>query len=455
MHKIERLLQTLAPKGVEFRKLGDMTISFTKQTGFDYSAFIKPTLIKEYLPNYIPFIQNKDFLGHYINYKTDYFIPNEIAIRFPQILLNEKCLLISISGSIGKVAVFNHSQDAFIGGAIAVLKFKEKKSLDFVMHFLMSASGQKLLLNGVKSGSHKNLTIADLKKITIPIPPLEIQQEIVKILDAFTELNTELNTELKARKKQYEYYQNMLLDFKDIHLNHKDAKMSAKTYPKRLKSLLQTLAPKGVEFRKLGDIGEYIRGVTYKKNQEINNLECGIKVLRANNITLSNHLNFEDIKVINKNVKIRKEQYLKKNDILICAGSGSSEHIGKVAFINTDFDYVFGGFMGVIRIREVNSRFVYHIFTSNIFKQYLEKSLNTTTINNLNANILQNFLIPIPPLEIQQEIVKILDQFSILTTDLLAGIPAEIKARKKQYEYYREKLLTFKPLTPHKEVKKC
>ncbi|WQW04489.1 restriction endonuclease subunit S [Helicobacter pylori] len=204
----------------------------------------------------------------------------------------------------------------------------------------------------------------------------------------------------------------------------------------KIERLLQTLAPKGVEFRKLGDIGEYIRGVTYKKNQEINNLECGIKVLRANNITLSNHLNFEDIKVINKNVKIRKEQYLKKNDILICAGSGSSEHIGKVAFINTDFDYVFGGFMGVIRIREVNSRFVYHIFTSNIFKQYLEKSLNTTTINNLNANILQNFLIPIPPLEIQQEIVKILDAFTELNT--------ELKARKKQYEYYQNMLLDFK-----------
>ncbi|WP_233407453.1 restriction endonuclease subunit S, partial [Helicobacter pylori] len=152
-------------------RLGDMTTSFTKQTGFDYSDFIKPTLIKEYLPNYIPFIQNKDFLGHYINYKTDYFIPNEIAIRFPQILLNEKCLLISISGAIGNVAVFNHSQDAFIGGAIAVLKFKEKKSLDFVMHFLMSASGQKLLLNGVKSSSHKNLTIADLRDLLIPLPP--------------------------------------------------------------------------------------------------------------------------------------------------------------------------------------------------------------------------------------------------------------------------------------------
>ncbi|PDX05548.1 restriction endonuclease subunit S, partial [Helicobacter pylori] len=172
----------ITPSNWQRVRLGDMTTSFTKQTGFDYSASIKPTLIKEYLPNYIPFIQNKDFLGHYINYKTDYFIPNEIAIRFPQILLNEKCLLISISGAIGNVAVFNHSQDAFIGGAIAVLKFKEKKSLDFVMHFLMSANGQKLLLNSVKSSSHKNLTIADLRDLLIPLPPLNEQIAIANIL---------------------------------------------------------------------------------------------------------------------------------------------------------------------------------------------------------------------------------------------------------------------------------
>ncbi|MUU57860.1 restriction endonuclease subunit S [Helicobacter pylori] len=175
-------LTTPLPKDWKKVRLGDMTTSFTKQTGFDYSASIKPTLIKEQLPNYIPFIQNKDFLGHYINYKTDYFIPNEIAIRFPQILLNEKCLLISISGAIGNAAVFNHSQDAFIGGAIAVLKFKEKKSLDFVMHFLMSASGQKLLLNSVKSSSHKNLTIADLRDLLIPLPPLNEQIAIANIL---------------------------------------------------------------------------------------------------------------------------------------------------------------------------------------------------------------------------------------------------------------------------------
>ncbi|MFA4832822.1 restriction endonuclease subunit S [Helicobacter pylori] len=181
-------------------RLGDMTTSFTKQTGFDYSASIKPTLIKEQLPKYIPFIQNKDFSGHYINYETDYFIPNEIAIRFPQILLNEKCLLISIVGSIGNVAVFNHSQDAFTGCVIAVLKFKEKKSLDFVMHFLMSASGQKSLLNIVKASSHKSIILADLRDLLIPLPSLNEQIAIANIL---SDLDPEIIS-LKNKKRQFE-----------------------------------------------------------------------------------------------------------------------------------------------------------------------------------------------------------------------------------------------------------
>ncbi|GHR99645.1 hypothetical protein JP0112_06500 [Helicobacter pylori] len=426
MHKIERLLQTLAPKGVEFRKLGEL-LEYDQPNKYCVTS-------KEFDESYpTPVLTaGKTFILGYTNEKDNIYQASKSS---PVIIFDDFTTATQWVDFPFKVK----------SSAMKILLPKNPTINIRFIFFYMQTIPYNI------SGEHTRQWISRYSQITIPIPPLEIQQEIVKILDAFTELNTELNTELKARKKQYQYYQNMLLDFKGIHLNHKDAK----TYPKRLQTLLQTLAPKGVEFRKLRDIGEYIRGVTYKKNQEINNLECGIKVLRANNITLSNHLNFEDIKVINKNVKIRKEQYLKKNDILICAGSGSSEHIGKVAFINTDFDYVFGGFMGVIRIREVNSRFVYHIFTSNIFKQYLEKSLNTTTINNLNANMLQNFLIPIPPLEIQQEIVKILDQFSTLTTDLLAGIPAEIEARKKQYEYYREKLLAFKPLTPHKEVKKC
>ncbi|WP_198513727.1 restriction endonuclease subunit S, partial [Helicobacter pylori] len=87
---------------------------------------------------------------------------------------------------------------------------------------------------------------------------------------------------------------------------------------------------------------------------------------------------------------------------------------------------------------------------------YFQKLAQSSSVKlpQLSVSDTDEYEVPVPPLEVQQEIVKILDQFSILTTDLLAGIPAEIKARKKQYEYYREKLLTFKPLTPHKEVKK-
>ncbi|GAA9001517.1 restriction endonuclease subunit S [Helicobacter pylori] len=427
MHKIEHLLQTLAPKGVEFRKLGDMTTSFTKQTGFDYSAFIKPTLIKEYLPNYIPFIQNKDFLGHYINYKTDYFIPNEIASRFPQILLNEKCLLISISGSIGKVAVFNHSQDAFIGGAIAVLKFKEKKSLDFVMHFLMSASGQKLLLNSVKSSSHKNLTIADLRNLTIPIPPLEIQQEIVKILDAFTELNTELNTELKARKKQYAYYQNMLLDFNDINSNHKDAKekLVQKPYPKRLKSLLQTLAPKGVEFRKLGEVLEYDQPNKYCVTSKEFDKSYPTPVLTAGKTFILGYINEKD------NIY----QASKSSPVIIF-----DDFTAATQWVDFPFK-VKSSAMKILLPKNstINIRFIF------FYMQTIPYNISGEHTRQWISRYSQ-IQIPIPPLEIQQEIVKILDQFSTLTTDLLAGIPAEIEARKKQYEYYREKLLTFKPL---------
>ncbi|GAA7912348.1 hypothetical protein HpMS22_06920 [Helicobacter pylori] len=102
---------------------------------------------------------------------------------------------------------------------------------------------------------------------------------------------------------------------------------------------------------------------------------------------------------------------------------------------------------------KLNYKFLYHFLKNS--QTILMKSQFGAGIPALNKADIETLTIPIPPLEIQQEIVKILDQFSILTTDLLAGIPAEIEARKKQYEYYREKLLTFKPLTPHKEVKKC
>lgn len=210
---------------------------------------------------------------------------------------------------------------------------------------------------------------------------------------------------------------------------------------KNLETLIQELCPDGVEFVKFKDCCDYIRGITYNKSKEENNADAPAwNVLRANNITLSNNqLNFDDVKRVAREVKVKDTQKLKKGDILICAGSGSKDHIGKVAYISNDIDYTFGGFMAVIRSSLVNTRFLFHILTGSSFKQYLGLALNSSTINNLNSSVMGNFEFPLPPIEVQTEIVRILDKF----TSLEAELEAELDCRKRQYEYYRDKLLSF------------
>lgn len=210
----------------------------------------------------------------------------------------------------------------------------------------------------------------------------------------------------------------------------------------RIDALINELCPEGVEYVHFKNVGTYVRGVTYNKTQEArpNDIEHHC-VLRANNINLAdNSLNFDDVKIIKKEVKVKEQQKLISGDILICAGSGSKEHIGKVAYIEHDMDYTFGGFMAVIRTNEnVNNRYMFHVLTSHYFKEHLSAELNSTTINNLNSGIMNSFMFPLPPLPIQEAIVEILDKFSALAAEL----QAELQARKTQYEYYRGILLSF------------
>ncbi|GAA7053267.1 restriction endonuclease subunit S [Helicobacter pylori] len=409
MHKIERLLQTLAPKGVEFRKLGEVCESTNKKT-------LKISEVSEVKnKGMYPVINSgRDLYGYYHDFNND----------------GENITIASRGEYAGFINYFN--EKFFAGGLCYPYKVKDTNELlTKFLYFYLKTNEIQIMENLVSRGSIPALNKADIETLTIPIPPLEIQQEIVKILDAFTELNTELNTELKARKKQYQYYQNMLLDFKGIHLNHKDAKMSAKTYPKRLKTLLQTLAPKGVEFRKLGEVCEIIRGKRVTK-KEI--LDKGKYPVVSGGIGFMGYLN----------------EYNREENTITIAQYGTA---GFVNWQNQKFwanDVCFS----VIPKETLINRYLYYVLTN--MQNYLYSISNRSAIPySISSNNIMQITIPIPPLEIQQEIVKILDQFSILTTDLLAGIPAEIKARKKQYEYYREKLLAFKPLTPHKEVKKC
>ncbi|NHB21753.1 restriction endonuclease subunit S [Helicobacter pylori] len=212
--------------------------------------------------------------------------------------------------------------------------------------------------------------------------------------------------------------------------NHKDAKerLAQKPYPKRLKTLLQTLAPKGVGFRKLGEVCESTNKKTLKISEVSEVKNKGMYPVINSGRDLYGY--YHDFNNDGENITI----------------ASRGEYAGFINYFNEKF--FAGGLCYPYKVKDTNellTKFLYFYLKTNEI-QIMENLVFRGSIPALNKADIETLTIPIPPLEIQQEIVKILDQFLALTTDLLAGIPAEIKARKKQYEYYREKLLTFKPL---------
>ncbi|WP_221033757.1 restriction endonuclease subunit S, partial [Mycoplasmopsis fermentans] len=224
---------------------------------------------------------------------------------------------------------------------------------------------------------------------------------------------------LEARRKQFDFISNNLL------------------MPKT----------KNIKWINLSEKFEFVRGLNYKLESEkfVSDIKP-VHVLRANNIELEmNSLNLNDVKkVFLKNID--KKYILSKNDILISISSGSKKHVGKLFFSSKNTDYYFGGFMAAIRKinKDYNSKYLYYLLNSKIFKKYLEVQLNTSTINNINNQIIYNFKIPAISLETQNKIVSILDKLSEYSQEINLGLPAEIELRSKQFKYYRDQLLDFK-----------
>ncbi len=419
MNHIERLLHTLAPKGVGFKTLEEV---FEIRNGYTPSKN-NPEFWKN---GTIPWFRMEDLRenGRILKDSIQHITPKALKGKK---LFPKNSIIISTTATIGEHALL--IVDSLANQRFTFLSKKANCDLALDMKFFFY---QCFLLgewckNNTNVSGFASVDMTAFKKYKFPIPPLEIQQEIVKILDAFTELNTELN----ARKKQYQYYQNMLLDFDDINQNRKDAKISAKPYPKRLKTLLHTLAPKGVGFRKLGEVCEILdnRRIPIAKNKR----KPGIYPYYGAN-----------------GIQDYVDSYIFDGDFVLVGEDGSVINKDNTPVVNWASGKIWvNNHAHVLQTKnELKLKFLYFYLQTIDVSYYV-----AGTPPKINQENLKQIQIPIPPLEIQQEIVKILDQFSLLTTDLLAGIPAEIKARKKQYEYYREKLLTFKPLTPNKDEK--
>ena len=393
MSKLDELLRELCPDGVEYVKLGTLCSLITKQTGFDYTNHIKARLLMEPAENAVPYIQTKFFAGKNFNYQTDYYVPMDIVEQFPKITLDEKCILFSIVGaSIGNVGLFPGERKCFLGGAICVAKVLPQYDVDYVYYCVESHNVQHQIRRKTKGAGQATITVEDIREFEIPLPPIEIQSEIVRILDNFTNLTAELVKELTARKTQYGYYRNKFLDF--------ESSVSVKT---------------------IGDICDVVVGG-----------EPPTDCIKGD-VRDSTHIypvwgNGKEVYGYSGTYKIDRDAV-----VISSIGANTGAVYYKEAF-----------FTPIIRLKvilpkdnRINARFLFHALSGTTIKS------KSSSVPNMNANEIKAIKIPVPPLDVQNRIVNVLDNFEKICSDLNIGLPAEIEARQKQYEYYRDKLLTF------------
>ncbi len=225
----------------------------------------------------------------------------------------------------------------------------------------------------------------DLVEFEIPLPPLEVQQEIVA---------------------EIEGYQKVIDGARQVVENYKPIIPIDPSWP----------------LVKLGDVCEYVRGVTYDKTDQVENE--GVIVLRANNIDLaSNSLDLSELRRISSDKTFSEKQLLRKNDVFICSASGSKEHVGKVAFIEEDLPYYFGGFMAVIRANNsINPKLLFEYLRTPSFRDYLKTNIIGANINNLKSSLIFEYLVPLPPMDMQERIVHGLDEIQRIVSGNIALI---------------------------------
>lgn len=378
MSKLEQLINELCPDGVEYRPLKEL---------FDLKNGYTPSKAKEeYWKNgTIPWFRMEDLRlnGNILSYAIQKVNSKGIKGK----LFPKNSIIMATTATIGEHALI--LTDYICNQQFTSFTVKEeiKKMFDikFIFYYFFLLDNQAK--QSVNTSSFPSVQMNELKKLLIPLPPLPVQEEIVRILDTFTELTAELTTELTLRKKQYEYYREKLLTFGDE-----------------------------VEWKTLSDILKIKNGKDYKQFKEGKVPVYGSGGIMTYIETSISH----------------------KPSVLI-PRKGS---INKLYYVDTPFWTVDTIFYTEINTEIVVPKFVFYYLQ----KEHLEKYNTAGGVPSLTQAILNKIIFPVPSLEEQLHIVDILDRFDTLVNDIKEGLPAEIEARQKQYEYYRDKLLTFKKL---------
>lgn len=390
MNKLENLIKKLCSNGAEFKSINDLlksgelkiiTPSFKIKRN-DYCKDGKIPIISqeaEYISGYSNEIDKKISAGEYICFGDHSEHIKYIDFKFVQ-------------GADGLKIIKTNSNKLSMKYLYYAVSSKYNRHNNYERHFKYFAETR------------------------VPVPPLEVQCEIVHILDDFTLLSAELSAELKARQKQYNYY----------------------TY-----KLFENCIDNFVE---LDSIGEVTKLAGFEFSQYVRYTNKGnIIALRGLNVK-NGKLILNDVKYIdNSDLSKLNRSKLYENDILYTyVGT-----VGQVGLVDKNDKYYLAPNVARIRITNENvlpKYVMYFLLTDEFKRKQLDILSGTSSMKNITMTNIRKFKIPVPSIKEQNKIVNILDRFAKLCNDISDGLPAEIEARQKQYEYYRDKLLTFKEL---------
>ena len=386
MSKQDELLRELCPNGVEYKKLGEIATVLRGAS---------PRPIKKYITNdsdgvnwikigdvpvgskYITQSEEKitkegTEKSRYVR-KGDFILSNSMSFGRPYILAIDGCI---------------HD------GWLSISNFKDVFLSDYLYYLLSSSAIQQEMKKRASfGGAVQNLNADIVKALVLPVPPIEVQNEIVRILDDYTEnvveLQNQLALEITARQRQYTFYRNKLL-----------------TYDSKTRIM------------PLKDVAEIERGTRVVRSQLT---EAGLYPVFQNALTPMGYYD--------------KANRLENNTFLICAGAAGQIGYSDVDFWAADDCYTFKC------CEKLENRYLFHVLKNS--QHRIDAQVRRASIPRISREAVGNIRIPIPPLDVQNRIVNVLDNFEKICSDLNIGLPAEIEARQKQYEYYRDKLLTF------------
>ena len=367
MSRLEELIAEHCPDGVEHKKLGDVceigTGRGNRQDAVDDGEY--PFYVRSAEP-----------------LKSDTYLYDEEAIIVPG------------EGRVGEIYHYIVGKYNLHQRAYRIAGKDETINLKFVLYYMKSHFKKFILMRAV-TGTVLSIRKPMLTDFQIPVPPIDVQHEIVRILDTFTELTQELTQERELREKQYNYYRDTLLTFGD-----------------------------DVEVKKLGDICEIVRGERVTKGQLAVDGEYPVVSGGTGYMGYFDTFNREG-----ENITIA--QY----------GSAGTIMWHDYKFWANDVCYTV-----IPKDDTLNKRYLYYVIMSkeNAISSMVNRNAFPYSLSRDSLNLLT---IPIPPIEVQNEIVAILDRFNTLANDIDHGLPKEIELRTKQYEYYRDQLLTFKEVT--------